>query len=90
MQLDEEALEEPAIAYIVKQVLAALVYLHGEHRVHRDIKAANVLLSSEGAVKISDFGVSGQLTGAFHLDMQLRKNVHVSTFVADGLLSVQQ
>ncbi|EIE22150.1 Pkinase-domain-containing protein [Coccomyxa subellipsoidea C-169] len=61
--LDERPLEEPEIAHVLRQVLRALVYLHGEHRVHRDIKAANVLLSAEGAVKISDFGVSGQLTG---------------------------
>lgn len=63
LQLDEQPLEEPEIAHVLRQVLKALVYLHGEHRVHRDIKAANVLLSAEGAVKISDFGVSGQLTG---------------------------
>ncbi|BDA40402.1 probable serine/threonine-protein kinase 24 at N-terminal half [Coccomyxa sp. Obi] len=61
--LDERPLGEPEIAHILRQVLKALVYLHGEHRVHRDIKAANVLVSAEGAVKISDFGVSGQLTG---------------------------
>ncbi|KAK9916803.1 hypothetical protein WJX75_007240 [Coccomyxa subellipsoidea] len=61
--LDEQPLEEPEIAHVLRQVLKALMYLHGEHRVHRDIKAANVLLSAEGAVKISDFGVSGQLTG---------------------------
>lgn len=68
LQLDEHPLGEPEIAHILRQVLKALVYLHGEHRVHRDIKAANVLLSAEGAVKISDFGVSGQLTGGFLLE----------------------
>ena len=62
-QLDERPLAEPAIAYVLQQVLRALAYLHGQQRVHRDIKAANVLLSTAGAVKISDFGVSGQLTG---------------------------
>ncbi len=67
-QLDERPLGEPEIAHVLRQVLKALVYLHGEHRVHRDIKAANVLLSAEGAVKISDFGVSGQLTGSLLLN----------------------
>ena len=64
MQLDERPLEEAVIAYVLREVLLALRYLHAEHRVHRDVKAANVLLSRAGAVKISDFGVSGQLTGA--------------------------
>ena len=70
MQLESGPLDEPAIAYVLRETLRALHYLHGENRIHRDVKAANVLLSPEGAVKISDFGVSGQLTGellALHL-----------------------
>ncbi|KAL6752613.1 kinase-like domain-containing protein [Haematococcus lacustris] len=46
-------------------VVAGLVHLHKElHVVHRDIKPSNLLLTSTGALKISDFGVSGQLTSS--------------------------
>ena len=72
MQLDEGNLEEPEIAYILQQVLRALAYVHAQQRVHRDVKAANVLLSVAGAVKISDFGVSGQMTGTSLLSKVLK------------------
>ncbi|CAG9466447.1 unnamed protein product [Pedinophyceae sp. YPF-701] len=60
--IQEEPLDEPAIAFVVREVLNALDYLHSQHRIHRDIKAANVLLTPSGEVKITDFGVSGTLT----------------------------
>lgn len=42
-----------SVAYIAKEVLSGLVYLHGLNFAHRDLKSANVMTSINGEVKIS-------------------------------------
>jgi serine/threonine protein kinase len=50
---------EPMIAFVCREILQGLAFLHGQHRLHRDIKSDNVLVDFSGAVKIADFGFAG-------------------------------
>lgn len=64
----KSGLPEIKVSFIVKNVLLGLQYLHEQKKIHRDIKAANILLTDVGNIKLADFGVSGQMKSTLKKD----------------------
>ncbi|XP_012510311.1 PREDICTED: myosin-IIIa [Propithecus coquereli] len=82
-----ERMSEPLIAYILHEALMGLQHLHKNKTIHRDVKGNNILLTTEGGVKLVDFGVSAQLTSTRH-----RRNTSVGTpfWMAPEVIACEQ
>ncbi|XP_032386224.1 myosin-IIIb, partial [Etheostoma spectabile] len=82
-----QCLQEPVISYILYSALLGLQHLHNNRIIHRDVKGNNILLTTEGGVKLVDFGVSAQLTSA-----RLRRNTSVGTpfWMAPEVIACEQ
>jgi len=74
MRLRNKTLREDEISCILKDTLKGLEYLHFRRKIHRDVKAGNILLNTEGHAKLADFGVAGQLT-----DTMAKRNTVIGT-----------
>lgn len=55
----QDGLPEQLAIYVLFCVLNALEYFHGNRQIHRDVKAANLMLDSRGNVMLSDYGMMG-------------------------------
>lgn len=51
-------LDEGEAAYVIRSLLLGLKFLKEKKILHRDVKGSNLLVTEEGLVKVSDFGVS--------------------------------
>ncbi|XP_030612150.1 myosin-IIIa isoform X2 [Archocentrus centrarchus] len=82
-----DRMDEPIIAYILHEALMGLQHLHINKTIHRDVKGNNILLTTQGGIKLVDFGVSAQLTNT-----RLRRNTSVGTpfWMAPEVIACEQ
>uniref|UniRef100_A0A3B1J5B6 non-specific serine/threonine protein kinase n=1 Tax=Astyanax mexicanus TaxID=7994 RepID=A0A3B1J5B6_ASTMX len=82
-----DRMDEPIIAYILHEALMGLSHLHENKTIHRDVKGNNILLTTQGGIKLVDFGVSAQLTNT-----RLRRNTSVGTpfWMAPEVIACEQ
>jgi len=59
----EEYIPEDMVLKFMKQILLGVMALHKNGILHRDLKPENILVDSKGNLKLSDFGISKQLSG---------------------------
>ena len=71
----ETRMNEQQIATVCRSVLKALAYLHSNGVIHRDIKSDSILLSTDGLVKLSDFGFCAQVMNEKKIQMMKRKSL---------------
>ncbi len=65
--LDQIIQKQGALPYseaiqITREVLQALAFMHSKGVIHRDLKPGNIMITPEGHVKVTDFGIAKATT----------------------------
>ncbi|OSS47384.1 hypothetical protein B5807_07577 [Epicoccum nigrum] len=72
-------LEEEEADCFFKQIMFAVEYIHEMGIAHRDLKPENILLTSQGAVKITDFGSAECFRTAEEIKARMSSSVRGTT-----------
>ncbi len=62
---ENKKIDEDLIWYWFLQICQGIRYMHSKRIIHRDIKCQNIFLTSEGIIKLGDFGISKLLEHSF-------------------------
>ena len=81
-----ERFPESQLQLWLAQLLSALAYLHGKRVIHRDVKPGNVFLTSDGDVRLGDFGLARVNDASVKDDNQASSAVGTPHFMSPEIL----
>lgn len=77
--------KESKSAEIVGDILKALDHIHAKDMVHRDVKAENVLLSTQGRAVLSDFGIASMVSDSKAMQVRCGSPGYVAPEILAGV-----
>ncbi len=83
-RIHDGAIPEEEVLEIARQIASGLEEAHEHHVVHRDLKPANIKVSSEGKVKILDFGLARAFVGETAEEESLENSPTITAALTGG------